>query len=143
MDFHEFDRCWGQDVSRSLASCGALWHPLAPDWIPLPLRFRILEACGVLSVYRCCFRFWIPLPLRFIGLSGVLSVCYRCFIGLSMLFSVLWVCCRLKPLCVSITFFEIHVNKLYMFYRLFYTCFIHVLYNFYRFIGVLSGFSAR
>ena len=27
-----------------VAPCGGLWRPVAPDWIPLILRFQILEA---------------------------------------------------------------------------------------------------
>ena len=28
MDFHGFERLWGEDVLRPLASCGILWHPV-------------------------------------------------------------------------------------------------------------------
>ena len=49
-----FLRFWGQDVSRPLPPCEPLWSPVAPDWIPLMLRFQILEAW----IWRPCA--WMP-----------------------------------------------------------------------------------
>jgi hypothetical protein len=31
-------------LCRPVAACAALWRPVAPDWIPLILRFQILKA---------------------------------------------------------------------------------------------------
>ena len=31
-------------LCRRMPPCAALWRPVAPDWIPLMLRFQILEA---------------------------------------------------------------------------------------------------
>ena len=42
--FHGFEKFWGQNVGRPLPPCGILKSAAAADWIPLTLRFQILEA---------------------------------------------------------------------------------------------------
>ena len=47
MDSFGFERFWDQNVGHPVAACGGLkspMRPVAPDWIPLILRFQILEA---------------------------------------------------------------------------------------------------
>ena len=44
MDSYGFERFWEQNVGPPVAACGGLCHLVPPDWIPLTLRFQILEA---------------------------------------------------------------------------------------------------
>ena len=40
----DFKRFRGQNAWQPVPPCGGLCRPVAPDWIPLILRFQILEA---------------------------------------------------------------------------------------------------
>ena len=42
--FMDLSGSGARGVGRPVAACGGLCHPVPPDWIPLILRFQILEA---------------------------------------------------------------------------------------------------
>ena len=44
MVFSGFEKFWDQNVGPPVAACATLFRPVAADWIPLILRFQILEA---------------------------------------------------------------------------------------------------
>ena len=44
MDLKGFGSRVSDPLCHPVAACGGLWQPVPPDWIPLILRFQILEA---------------------------------------------------------------------------------------------------
>ena len=48
MDFHGFERFWGQNVGRPLAACGSLCHPVAACRTGLdPPNIRLSDSRGL------------------------------------------------------------------------------------------------